>query len=24
MTAHNRLNDFLAQGIVPEELKRSA
>ena len=24
MTAHNRLNDFLAQGIVPEDLKRSA
>ena len=24
MAAHNRLNDFLAQGIVPEDLKRSA
>ena len=24
MTAHNRLNDFLARGIVPEDLKRSA
>ena len=24
MTAHNRLNDFLAQGIVPEDLRRSA
>jgi hypothetical protein len=23
MTAHNRLNDFLAQGIVPEDLMRS-
>jgi hypothetical protein len=24
MTAHNRLNDFLARGIVPEDLKRTA
>src|ERR1700680_3265130 len=24
MAAHNRLNDFLAQGIVPEDLKHSA
>jgi len=24
MTTHNRLNDFLAQGIVPEDLRRSA
>ena len=23
-TAHNRLNDYLARGIVPENLKRSA
>jgi len=22
MDAHNRLNDFLARGIVPEDLKR--
>ena len=23
MTAHNRLNDYLSSGIVPDDLKRS-